>query len=272
METKGLFDEEFRLEMLSKQGDPLQKLNEVIDWESFRHILKRIFSKEAKGPGGRPPYDYVMMFKILILQRLYNISDAQTQYQILDRQSFMRFLGLGLHSSIPDEKTIWLFREKLTQSGKIETLFNKFRDILMKQGFIAQNGCIVDASFVEVPRQRNSKEDNEQIKRGDVPESWKEKPNKLRQKDTDARWMTKAKQRHYGYKNHIKIDKNSKLIKKYVTTDASVHDSQALEDLIEKVDSHHEMYGDSAYSGQPIAQLLKKFVTVCMKKAIETIT
>jgi transposase, IS5 family len=258
MERKGLFDEDFRLEMLSKQGDPLVKLNEVIEWESFRHTLNRIFSKEAKGPGGRPPYDYVMMFKILILQRLYNISDAQTQYQILDRLSFMRFLGLALHNNIPDEKTIWLFREKLTQSGKLATLFNKFRDFLMKEGLIAQNGNIVDASFVEVPRQRNNKEENEQIKSGHVPDDWKDEPHKLRQKDTDARWMTKAKQKHYGYKNHIKIDKKSKLINKYVTTNASVHDSQVLVDLIAKADSHHEMYGDSAYSGEPIARLLKK--------------
>lgn len=257
MNTKGLFDEDFRLELITQQGDPLLKLNEAIDWESFRHILNRVFRKETKGPGGRPPFDYVMMFKILVLQRLYNISDAQTQYQILDRLSFMRFLGLALHSDIPDEKTIWLFREKLTRSGKIETLFYKFRNFLMKKGIIAQNGCIVDASFVEVPRQRNKKEENDQIKDGNAPEEWIEQPNKLRQKDTDARWATKQNQRHYGYKNHIKIDKKSKLIKKYVTTDASVHDSQAISDLIEDSDSNHEMYADSAYSGEPIEQLLE---------------
>jgi len=79
-EQKGFFDEDFRLEKISKQGDPLRKLDEYIDWEKFRPILEKAFKKEAKGPGGRPPFDYVMMFKILVLQRLYNLSAAQMQF------------------------------------------------------------------------------------------------------------------------------------------------------------------------------------------------
>ena len=85
MKQRGLFDEADRLQEISKLGDPLEKLNTVIDWNIFKPILKKAMQKEAKGPGGRPPYDYVMMFKILILQRFYNISDAQTEYQIKDR-------------------------------------------------------------------------------------------------------------------------------------------------------------------------------------------
>ena len=162
----GFFDEHDRLEKLSRQGDPLEKLNTVIDWEMFRAQLRRCFKKEPKGPGGRPPFDYVMMFKILILQRLYNLSDEQMQYQILDRLSFQRFLGQGLHSDVPDEKTIWLFREVLTKKGMIENLFDRYREYLEKKGLISNNGSIIDASFVEVPRQRNSREENAMIRRG----------------------------------------------------------------------------------------------------------
>jgi transposase, IS5 family len=253
-QQKGFFDEDFRLEKISKQGDPLKKLDEYIDWEMFRPILKKAFRKEAKGPGGRPPFDYVMMFKILVLQRLYNLSDAQMQFHILDRLSFMRFLGLQINDTVPDEKTIWLFREVLSKKGKVEILFEKFRSFLMENGVIAQSGNIVDASFVEAPKQRNSREENEEIKSGKTPENWNE--SKKSQKDTDAKWTTKGGERHFGYKNHVKACKKSKLIKTYVVTDAAVHDSGVLEDLLEEDDSNHEMYADSAYSGAPIKEIL----------------
>lgn len=253
---RGFFDDELRLKDLEKQGDPLIALNKMIKWESFRHTLNRVFEKQAKGPGGRPAYDYVMMFKILILQRLYNLSDAQIQFQIMDRFSFMRFLGLNLQDQVPDEKTIWLFRETLTKSGKIELLFEQFRSYLLNEGIIAHSGKIVDASFVEAPKQRNTKEENEEIKGEKVPDGWEE--NKIRQKDVDARWVTKGGQRHYGYKNHIKIDRKSKIIEKYVVTPASVHDSQVFEKLITEKDSHHEIYADSAYSGKTIKNILQE--------------
>lgn len=254
----GLFDEEFRLDKLSKKGDPLEEMNKIIKWEIFRPILTKIFKKEAKGPGGRPPYDYVTMFKILILQRLYNLSDEQMEYQINDRLSFMRFLGLSLKVDIPDQNTIWLFRETLTKNKAIKKLFIKFDKYLNKQGIIANKGSIIDATFVEVPRQRNSRDENKIIKTGKIPKEWKKEPKKLSQKDTDARWMTKNKVKHYGYKNHIKIDKKSKIIRTYIATNASVHDSQPIEELLTKNDSHHELYADSAYSGKPIKNILQK--------------
>ena len=255
---RGLFDEEIRLEKLSVKGDPLEKLNECIPWRMFEPILQDVFAHEAKGPGGRPPYEYVMMFKVLILQRYYGLSDGQTEYQITDRLSFMRFLGLGLADRIPDEKTVWLFREALTKAKAIEKLFELFGSYLENQGLIAHEGQIIDASFVEVPRQRNRREENKEIKAGNVPAAWKEKPAMLRQKDTDARWAKKNKERHYGYKNHVKICKRSKLIETYGTTDASVHDSQAVSLLVEQSNEHQELYADSAYSGEPLQRVLEK--------------
>jgi hypothetical protein len=112
MKQHGFFDEIDRFKELSKPGDPLERLNAYIDREQFRETLTGALHKEPKGPGGRLPFDYVMMFKIRILQRLYTISDAQV-YQIKDRLSFMRFLGLALCDTMPDEKTIWEYREHL---------------------------------------------------------------------------------------------------------------------------------------------------------------
>lgn len=255
---RGLFDEEFKLAKISKHGDPLEELNRRIEFEQFRPLLNETFTKEQRGIGGAKPFDYVMMFKILILQRYYNISDGQTEYQINDRLSFMRFLGLTLSDQVPDEKTIWLFRDTLTKKGVFEKLFEQFTDILAQKGLIVNAGTIVDASFVEVPRQRNSREENEIIKNGEIPQGWKTKPHKLRQKDTDARWTKKDEKTYFGYKDHIKIDKGSKLIQKFTVTEASVHDSQEMEKLLTDDDEHHELYGDSAYVGDPIKLILKR--------------
>jgi transposase len=189
MKQHGFFEENDRLEELSKMGDPLERLNTCIDWEQFRGILNKVLQKEPKGPGGRPPFDYVMMFKILILQRFYNISDAQAEYQIKDRLSFMRFLGLALCDTVPDEKTIWEYREHLVQENIIDTLFYRFTRQLEEKKVITCSGSIIDAAFVDAPRQKNNREENKTIKEGGIPEEWEkeENKNKRRQKDTDAR-------------------------------------------------------------------------------------
>lgn len=246
----GFFDQDLRLSKLSELGDPLERLSSGIDFEVFRGVLETGLAKEAKGKGGRPPYDYVMMFKILILQRYYNLSDDQVEYQLNDRMSFMRFLDLTISDDIPDSKTIWHFSERLTDLGLVKELFDLFLNQLNDLGLIVNQGKIVDASFVETPRQRNSREDNKKIKEGKGGELWNDKPNKKRQKDTDARWTKKKGQSYYGYKNHTKVDAKSKLIDSYMVTNASVHDSQALGDVLEDTDNGQELYADSAYVGQ----------------------
>jgi len=179
------------------------------------------------------------------------------QYQILDRLSFQRFLGQGLSGNVPDEKTIWLFREVLTRRGMIEKLFDSFNAELEKQGLITNHGSIIDASFVEVPRQRNDRDENATIKEGKTPEEWLDDPAKLRQKDTDARWTKKNEDTFYGYKDHVKVDTDSKLIKTYEVTDASVHDSQVVEQLLDESDAGTELHADSAYRSSEIEQTLK---------------
>ena len=258
MKQIGLFDENNCLRKLSKLGDQLEKLDHVIEWRLFEEILNRVFVKEKKGAGGRPPYNYLLLFKTLILQRLFNISDDQAEFQINDRMTFRRFLGLSLGDQVPDAKTIWLFRDRLAKAGVMEELFNSFSFQLEQQGIISHKGTIVDATFVEAPRQRNTRDENRQIKEGKIPEDWEKPENvsKIRQKDTDARWTIKNKERHFGYKDHVKADADSKLITGYSVTDASVHDSQALIELMDEKDK--VLYADSAYSGNPIADKLPK--------------
>lgn len=257
----GFFAEETRLEKLTRLGDSLEKLN-IIDWEIFRPTLNAAFRKERKGSGGRPPYDYLLLFKILILQRLFNLSDDQTEYQINDRMSFMRFLGLSLGEKVPDAKTIWLFRDTLIQAKAIEELFRLFNRQLESQGIITHTGTIIDATFVDAPRQRNTREENKTIKEGKIPEGWTEDTpkaaHKLAQKDTDARWTVKGGEKHYGYKDHTKVDADSKIITDYAVTNAAVHDSNELVDFIDKTDK--VVYADSAYSGRGIAEKLPENV------------
>jgi IS5 family transposase len=215
----GFFDQDIRLSKLSQLGDPLERLGLGVDFESFRLLLETDLSKMAKGAGGRPPYDYVLMFKILILQRFYNLSDDQVEYQINDRLSFMRFLDLTIADDVPDSKTVWAFKEQLTNLGVIERLFNLFLSQLEALGLVVNAGKIVDASFIEVPKQRNSESDNELIRKGEIPKKFTENPHKLAQKDTDARWTQKGGINYFGYKNHIKSDAKSKIITKYWVTD-----------------------------------------------------
>jgi len=248
----GFFDEDFRLDKLTKMGDPLIRLAYGVNFDIFRDYLNTNLHVDPAGKGGRRPYDYVLMFKVMILQRYYNISDDQTEYQICDRLSFMRFLGLKLADDVPDSKTIWLFRERLTELGLVSDLFALFLKELERLGMVIHEGKIVDASFVEVPKQRNSREENAAIKEGKVPDGWEDTPNKLTQKDLDARWTQKNNISYYGYKNHTKCDEKSKLITGYLVTDASVHDSQATLDLLDTKDEGQLLYADSAYSGKEL--------------------
>jgi IS5 family transposase len=249
-----------RLKRLSEIGDPLEKAATTVDFEIFRPTLNEIFSYQTynNGKGGRRPWDYVLMFKILLLQGWNNIADDHTEYLINDRLSYQRFLGLGLGDKVPDSKAIWSFRESLTKSGRLDELFGRFNKELESSGVITRRGSILDASFAEAPRQRNTREENETIKQGGVPEDWETPPQeaKLRQKDTDARWTKKNNRAYYGFKNHIKMDRDSKLITGYAVTDASVHDSKAAAGLVDEKDKCLHM--DSAYAGATVEKEIRK--------------
>lgn len=253
-----LFDLENRYASLSEAGDPLERLNAVIDWEIFRPLLERIDAKERKTAAGRKPLCRVLMFKLLILQRLHNLSDERLQYQVSDRLSFMRFLGLELSGNVPDARTVWAFREALKEHKLTDALFERLNQALADLGVELKSGQIIDATFVPVPIQRNGRENNAIIKSDAVPVEWGKTPAKLAQKDIDARWTKKGGQNHYGYKNHINIDRATKLIAAAVCTSACVHDSQILDTVLrDEATGGKEVWADSAYRSDEHEQSLK---------------
>lgn len=255
-----LFDESENAEKLTTMGNPLEMLSKVVDFEYFRPFLEEsLVKKDKKSNAGAKPFDVVMMFKILVLQRYYGLSDREIEYQIIDRSSFKKFLGLGSGDKVPDEKTIWAFRENLTKVDLVDKLFDAFRDYLASKGLIANEGKIIDASFTVAPKQRNSRDENEKIKEGKGDELWNDQPQKKSHKDTDARWTKKYNETFYGYKNHTKVDEKSKFIDKYAVTDASVHDSQVLGDLLTEEDRGQELYADSAYTGQEQEKTIQRY-------------
>ena len=258
MNQIGFFDESKRLGTLSKLGDRLEWLNKVMDWRIFEETLERVRpDKTKRGVGGRPPFSNGMLFKVVILQALYNISDDQMEFQINDRLSWQRFLGLSLGEKVPDSKTIWLFRELLTTSGAYDKLFELFNAKLLNIGVITREGSIEDATFVDVPKQRNKKEEDLAIKSHETPEGWEDEPHKLAQKDLDARWAKKGAETHYDYKNHVKIDKVSKIILKWRVTAANVNDIEMMLALLDEHD--RELWADSGYTKAVYVELLKKY-------------
>ncbi len=189
-QAPGFFDVELRVQWLLAKGNPLSRLDALIDWESFRPLLESIWDQPAQGPGGPRPNDPLKMFKALLVQRFDNLSDEQTEYQIADRLSFQNFIGWTLADKVADGNTLWDcrtrqrrlvglgFREALVQAGIFEKLFALFDARLRERGLLAQPGKLVDASFVDVPRQRNTREENATIKAGGTPSAWAEQPAK----------------------------------------------------------------------------------------------
>jgi transposase, IS5 family len=252
----GLFDKQERMEKLNNLRDPLISIGATINFEGFRNMLEKATIQESHKPGGRPAFDRVMLFKALVLQKLYGLSDEQLEYQINDRLSFMRFLGLELSDKVPDQKTFWMFRDVLTKTGVIDQVFVEFRDRLRQKGYIVNEGKIVDASLVSAPIQRNSRDENGQIKQGEIPEDWSE--NKRNQKDLDASWTVKHGKHYYGYKNHIKADNKSKLIDEFEVTPANISDNQILEELLDETDCGQPIWADTAYYSEGIKKILKR--------------
>ena len=318
MGQKGFFDIAQRYAGLDAKNDPLARIDEVVPWEDFRPRLEAAWRKpteERKSPAGRKPWDAVVMFKAIVLCELYNLSDDQVEYQLRDRLSFMRFLGLGLEDKVPDAKTVWLYRVGAT-SWRISTAIWSSRATwrwaarstprscrckqrnsgddnaikegetpegwenqpakrsqkdtdarwtkkhgkshLEQQGYLAMGGQIIDASIVPVPKQRNSGDDNARIKEGETPEGWENQPAKRSQKDTDARWTKKHGKSHYGYKNHVNVDRRHKLVRRYQVTDAAVHDSQVVDDILDPDNTASEVWADSAYRSAEIEAKLKE--------------
>ena len=240
-----LFAEHERETRRSSIGDPLVGLAKHVDFEALAASIDDAAPRPSRAKGGRPPYPTVLMVKILVLQQLYNLSDDALEYQLLDRRSFLQFLDLTESSSIPDAKTIWLFRDRLAQAGAGTLVFEQVQQQLHQHGYLARCGQIIDASLVQAPVQRNKREEAETVKEGTMPLAWK--PYKRAQKDVDSRWTKKHGKNHFGYKLHASIDRRCKLISKRAVTHAAVSDSTVFEVLLDPNNTSRDVFADRGY-------------------------
>ena len=255
---------EDRLRELSEQGDPLEKLQEIVDFELFRPVLSEALGPADRSKGGRPPFDAVLKFKMLYLLAQHGLSFEATEHLVRDRLSWMRFCGLSLADPVPDANTLWDFREALIKAGALDRLFERLERAIKDAGYLPMSGQIVDASLVAAPRQRNMDEEKAAIKAGKkAREIWPDKPAKAAQKDTDARWTLKTSKGKveadgkikrdlaipaFGYKSHISIDRRHGFIRRQKVTDAAAHDGARLrEGLIDPTNTASEVWADTAY-------------------------
>lgn len=201
--------------------------------------------RPSRERGGRPPFPTELVVRVLLIQQLFNLSDEQMEFQLLDRLSFQLFAGLRSSSQIPDRTTIWTFKERLIQAGASESIFDAVNRQLAKHGYIARGGQMIDASFVQVPKQSTGKEEKALVKEEVMPADWS--PAKRRQKDTDARWTKKHSKSYFGYKLSASTDKRYKLVRKIKVSTASEHDTLHLEDVLDPCNISRDVYADKGY-------------------------
>jgi len=192
-----------------KQGKSrLAQVSDLIDWGSFRGILEEMYNNKTE-KGGRPNCDAILMFKILILQQWYGMSDLEVERQMADRISFMAFLGFPSH--FPDSRTIWLFRERMAQTGKDKLVWDELQRQLNALGLKVRRGTVQDATFIEADPGSLKKP------RGDEAKT---------RRSSDGTWAKKGQETHFGYKLHQLTDIDYGLIRNIETSTASLHDSQ----------------------------------------------
>ena len=242
-----LFADEYHREKIDSLGDPLAEIESHIDFAALAAEVDRVAPRPISAQGGRPPYPTETMVRILVLKRLYNLSDEQMEYQLLDRMSYKRFCGLSNAANIPDRTTVWTFENRIGGAGA-RALFDGVTAQLLKKGFIARGGQIIDATLVPAPRQHNNRDEKELLVQGAMPADWK--PAKRRQKDIDATWTKKHGKSHFGYKLSINVDKKHKFIREIETDTASPHDSQHFDQVFDTANTSRDVYADRGYPSE----------------------
>jgi IS5 family transposase len=216
----------------SPKSDILKEIDHLVDWGIVHRKLKRILMSSGVG---RPSYDVLKMFKILLLQRLYDLSDPEMEHQLYDRLSFRDFCRFSFSEALPDETTICRFRSSLL--NKSEQLFDVILDQLDRKGLLLRKGTMIDATIIKA----NCKP-----------------PKGGEQSDVDpeAGWTYKNKEYTYGYKAHIGADEGSGIVVAAQTTSANFHDSQVAHHVI--TGEEKSVYADKAYDSKKIRKVLKE--------------
>jgi IS5 family transposase len=250
-----LFAADAHRQKIDSLGDPLVEIESCIDFAALAGEVDRVAPRPASPQGGRPPFPTETMVRILVLKRLYNLSDEQMEYQLLDRMSYQRFCGLRQASNIPDRTTVWTFENRIGEVGA-KALFDGMTAQLLAKGFIARGGQIIDATLVPAPRQHMSKDEKELVGQDATPADWS--PAKRRQKDTEATWTKKHGKSHFGFKLSVNVDKKYKVIRKIETGTASIHDTQHFDAVLDENNTSRDVYADRGYPSEAREEQFKE--------------
>lgn len=250
-----LFARHQRAEQIDQLGDPLALIEACIDFKALAAEIEQVAPCAPNLKGGRPPFPTETMVWILILKRLNNHSDERMEFLLLDRLSYQRFCGLTDALNIPGRTTLWTFENRIGEAGAL-ALFEAVSDQILKKGFIARGGQMIDATLVPAPKQKISRKEKEIIQQQATPSDWK--PAQRRQKDTAATWTKKHGKSYYGYKLSVNVDKSHKFIRKIVTDTASAGDSCHFEDAFDPANTSQDVYADRGYPSKEREAWLKE--------------
>ena len=229
----------------TRTAEFLDRMNQVIDWQPLVDIVG-VLDRSGTKKGGRPRHDMLIMVKSMFLQHFYGLSDPQLEELLNDRLSFQQFVGLSMADKAPDFTSFWHFKDELAKAGLTDRLFEEVNRQLSAKGLFVRKGTIVDATMVESTNRpmKKEKQQSEDVKSN-------------RQYDTQARSTKKGNRYYFGYKGHIGMDMESKLINKRIFTPANQHDSNYTEALAD-MDSQ-ALFGDKGYADDRIKKMAREF-------------
>lgn len=233
----------------ASQGNAtLKRIAELVAWKELERLLAGLRS----GVMGPPAYPALALFKALLLQQLYGLSDPQLEEALSDRLSFRHFLGLSLTDRVPDHSTIWRFREQLAKSGLAERAFALITGQIERSGFVLKRGTLIDATLVRAAVNAPAPPTTPPPPDADGRPASKLVKNPL---DTDAAWTKKEGKYHFGYKAHIAMDEGSRIMRRVLFTPANVNESVPADRLI--CGDEGIVYADKAYDSNARRALLK---------------
>lgn len=248
-----LFADAKRHAKIEQIGDPLVTIDRHIDFAHLAGLIDGLYPRPDGRKGGRPPYPTEVMVRILVLKRLYNLSDEQMEYQLLDRMSYQRFCQLQHSANVPDRNTIWQFQQRIGEDGA-SAIFQGVDIQLNQHGYMARCGQAIDATLVPAPRQHISKQERAVIEQGQTPSDWSEA--KRRQKDLDATHTKKHGQGYFGYKLSISIDYKHGFIRKTATGTASQADGHHFDEVLDTSNTGAQVDADRGYPSAPRSEML----------------
>ena len=260
--TFGLAD--FFSQRRRKKPVALDGINSMVNWARIEKLLRKKLGRSEEPASGASCYPALLMFKVLLLQAMYNLSDEATEEALTDRASFARFVGISLDDDAPDHTTICRFRNLLIQKSLLQKLLDEFNKQLERQGKLIRKGVALDASVIESASRPSKRVDIEKIAKDreekEGCESTEYKVTTTYSHDTDAAWLKKGKKSHYGYKIHAAVDTKDGFVLTAHATPANVSDTGQFERLVAEANLPEKtrVFADKGYTSKRNSQVLKK--------------